>query len=226
VIDGLVAHGLPDGADHRVGGIVPQGQRGRLVGPTEVPRHRLADDGRQRRATARCPVAELAIGLRRQPQVGRHVPRHRDITISVYPCPSTVRAATSPQVRGEVSWRSQVLRAARPSHEWHSTGRVSGTRDPAVGLQRAGARRPRGGDSRATTLTAPGRSARLRIHGACPESFGSGAPHYQLSAPWLGERSRAGISLPRFGHGRERASCRLRSLRSDLAGLALGRSRP
>jgi hypothetical protein len=46
VIDGLVAHVRTDRADHRVGRIVAEGERGRLVGATEVPRDRLADDGR------------------------------------------------------------------------------------------------------------------------------------------------------------------------------------
>jgi hypothetical protein len=67
VVGGLVADIRGHGADHRVRRILAHDEWRRLVGSTEVARHRLANDRGERRAAARSLVAQLAIGLRRQP---------------------------------------------------------------------------------------------------------------------------------------------------------------
>jgi len=82
VVHRLVGGLSPDAAHQRVGRIVAEPQRRRLLGAPEVLFDRLADYRGEGRPVPRRGEAQLLVGLRVEPEVGRLVSRHDDIMIS------------------------------------------------------------------------------------------------------------------------------------------------
>ena len=84
MVDRLVAGRLFHAPDERVGRVIAERDVSPTLGTPEIAADGLADEQRERHAPPASLIPQLPVGVLREPEIGGHVLRHADMTISRY----------------------------------------------------------------------------------------------------------------------------------------------